>query len=75
MNGKQQKERQQRHRLILEGAVFRWLNAHPVFFCDQVNAALRDSADRWLALHSDELLDYLRQRLTEEIRAEEQAAG
>jgi hypothetical protein len=58
----------QRRQAILEGAVFHWLNAHPVFFCDQVNAALRDSADRWLADHSTELLDYLRERFLEEIR-------
>jgi hypothetical protein len=42
----------------------------PVFFCDQLNAALRDSADRWLAAHADELLEYLKTRLEAEIGEE-----
>jgi hypothetical protein len=61
-------DRIRQHQVILEGAIFRWLNKHPVFFCDQVNAALRASADKWLAEHSTELLDYLRERFIEEIR-------
>jgi hypothetical protein len=52
----------------------RWLNSHPVFTCDVCYLAFRKAMDAWLAAHADDILKILRERFSEEIRAEEEEA-
>lgn len=57
-------QRQKRHEALVEAALYRWLDRHSAATRIVIHGAALDAMDKWLALHSDVLLDHLMATLT-----------